>query len=58
MNGLPERGGLADQQAETRMNDLEGEAERAAADVGVGHGQSARRQPCRQGQPAPESARK
>ena len=47
---LPERGGLADQPAEPRMNDVEREAERAVAELGMRDAESAGREPRRQPQ--------
>ena len=43
-------GGLTNEFAEARMNDLQREAERAAAEIGMGHGEIAGREPHRQRQ--------
>src|SRR5690242_21324408 len=45
---LPEQCGLTNEFAEARMNELQREAERAAAEIGMGHGEIAGREPRRQ----------
>src|SRR5258708_1793529 len=52
---LPERGRLADEQAQTRMNDFKGEQKTALADLRMGDRERARAGPGRKEEPVLEN---